>query len=89
MELRILKGLFLSADLEHYYNNQIWGNKSFELADAELKYQLKGTVFSLKWDNVFNVRNYTYTYMSDMNRYYSAYHIRPASVLLSVRFNIL
>lgn len=89
VELRILKGLFLSADLEHYYNNQIWGNKSFELADAELKYQLKGTVFSLKWDNVFNVRNYTYTYMSDMNRYYSAYHIRPASVLLSVRFNIL
>lgn len=88
-ELRILKELFLSIGLEHYYDNQILGNKSFELADAELKYQLKETVFSLKWDNIFDVRNYTYTYMSDMNRYYSSYHIRPTSVLLSVRFNIL
>lgn len=89
LELRILKGLFLSAGIEHYYNNQIWGNKSFELADAELKYQCGKTQFSLKWDNLFDVRNYTYTSMGDMNRYYSEYHIRPMSVLLSVRFNVL
>lgn len=85
----IVSGLTLSGRLDNYYNNQIEGNKSFTLMDMTLSYKWKGTVFTLVWNNIFDIKEYTYSYTNSMNKYYSEYRIRPTSVMLKVKFKIL
>lgn len=85
----VVSGLTLSGRLDHYYNNQIEGNKSFALMDMDISYKWKSTVFTLAWNNIFDIKKYTYSYTSSMNKYYSEYRIRPTSVMLKIKFKIL
>lgn len=85
----IVSGLIFSGTLDNYYNNQIEGNKSFTLVDMNLSYKWKNTVFTLMWNNIFDIKKYTYSYTSSMNKYYSEYRIRPTSIMLKIKFKIL
>ena len=88
-KVTIISGLTLSGKLDNYYNNQIEGNKSFTLVDMDLSYKWKSTVFTLVWNNIFDIEKYTYSYTNSMNKYYSEYHIRPTSIMLKIKFKIL
>jgi len=85
----ILSNLTLSGRLDNYYNNRIEGNKSFSLVDMDISYKWKSTVFTLMWNNIFDIKKYTYSYTNSMNKYYSEYHIRPTSIMLKIKFKIL
>jgi hypothetical protein len=81
--------IFFDVSLNHYYNNQAVGNKSFALSNLSLSLQTKKVRYSLSCLNLFNVRNYTYSYIGEMAKYYSEYHIRPRQVMLTIRFKVL
>lgn len=89
VKLNLSKSLTLSGTINHYYNNQAMGNKSFALMDIGVDYTWKNVHFFLTWDNIFDTEKYTYSYMNNMTRYYSEYRIRPMSVMLKVKFKII
>lgn len=82
-------GFGVYTNVHHYYNNQSVGNKSFAIADLGVYYTRKQTRFSLVWGNIFDTKNYKYSYLSSNTSFYSEYKIRPMSVMFSVRFKIL
>jgi hypothetical protein len=82
-------GMELSAKMHNYYNNRAANSKWFTLAGMELVYTRWQTRFSLECDNIFNVKNYGYSVISNLTSYYSEYMIRPMSVILKVRLKII
>jgi hypothetical protein len=89
LSVQLPLSISLNASLNHYYNNQAVGNKSFTLSNLSLDCQSKKIRYSLSCRNLFNVKSYTYSYIGDMTRFYSEYHIRPRSVMFTIRFKIL
>lgn len=87
-EIDFSQSIGLSANIHNYYNDKAIGNKSFTLMDFGLVYTFKQVRLSLDCTNIFNVKNYIYSYMSGLVSYYSEYKIRPMSVQLKVRFKI-
>ena len=84
------KGLIFNIGFNHYYNNAIQSSaRSSWFGNAGIKYKLKNVDLMLDWTNIFNTRRFvTYSY-SDVSSYYSEYTLRPAEVLLRIRFKIL
>lgn len=89
MSLQLPLSISLDGSLNHYYNNQALGNKSFTLSNASITYQSKKVRYSLSCQNLFNVKNYIYSYIGDMTRYYSEYYIRSRAVMFTVRLKLL
>lgn len=84
------KGWTLTASCEHFYNNGIEsGSRSMWFADASAKYKWKDIEFMLDYTNIFNTKKYVSSSYSDVGRYYYSYNIRPAEVLLRVRFKLI
>lgn len=85
-----VKGLTLTASLNHYYNNMISSSaRSSWFGNLGVRYRMKNMDWMLDWTNLFNTRQFvTYSY-SDISSYCSVYGLRPAEVLLRVRFKIL
>ncbi len=79
----------LSASYYNYYTDYNSGRKSFSLANLGLQYKWKSTRFYLEWNNIFDVRSYSYTSLNDLDRSYSSYLIRPSSVMFKVSFKIM
>lgn len=52
--------------------------------DIALKYKLKSVELALDWNNIFNAKNYIVNSYTDTGRFYYAYQLRPAEVLLRV-----
>lgn len=88
VSLQLPFGLYWDASLNNYYNNQALGNKSFTLSGTSLSLDTKAVRYSLSCQNIFNVKNYTYSYIGDMTRFYSQYHIRPRAVMFTARFKL-
>ncbi|MDR0996023.1 MAG: hypothetical protein LBL81_07050 [Tannerella sp.] len=80
--------VYLSA--EQFYDSGALevGSRSAWFGDAGLKYSLKRVDFMLDGSNLFNTSWYVSTGHTDMERFYTLYKLRPAELLLSVRFNI-
>lgn len=84
-----VKKLVLNVSANHYYNDGLESSsRSSWFANAGLKYRLKRTDLLLDWTNIFDTREFaTFSYSSAYS-YYSTYRLRPAEVLLRVRFKL-
>ncbi|PTT02365.1 hypothetical protein DBR11_04910 [Pedobacter sp. HMWF019] len=82
-------GLTLNLGLEHFYNSVIIsGTKSLNFADAGIKYVFKRMEFNLEYTNILNARQYVSASYTDIRTFYTAYNLRPAQVLMKVRFKV-
>lgn len=88
LSLQLPASLFLNASLNNYYNNQALTDKSFTLSNLSLAYHSKSIRYSFSCQNLFNVKNYTYSYINDLTRFYSEYHIRSRAIMFTMRFKI-
>ncbi|MBC8986349.1 TonB-dependent receptor [Pedobacter sp. N36a] len=83
------KSWTVNLAMEHFYNNSLSGaSKSMKFADLATKYTYKRVEFNLEYNNVFNVKEYASAVYNELSTYYTTYNLRPAQVLLKVRFKI-
>ncbi|GAB6121296.1 TonB-dependent receptor [Dysgonomonas termitidis] len=84
-----LKGLVINLRYENFYNNTITsGSRSMSFGDIGAKYKWEKAEIILDYTNIFNSRQYISTSYNDVSRYYYSYDLRPAEVLLKVRFKL-
>lgn len=84
-----LKNLIFTLSAEYYYNSRIQsGSRSMWFGDIEMKYQWKGMDLALDYTNIFNAKQYVSSYHSDITRYYYTYTLRPAEIVLKLRFSL-
>jgi hypothetical protein len=84
------KGLTLTVSFNHYYNNMIESApRSSWFGNVGARYKMKDVDLMLDWTNILNTTQFvTYSY-SEIRSYFSEYELRPAEILLRVRFKIL
>ncbi len=71
-----------------YFHVSTAGRRTAQFADAALTYHYKTMQISLNYDNIFNTRQYISASNNETSSYYSTYTLRPAQVLLGLRFKI-
>lgn len=83
------KSIVLNLGFERFYNSALTGNaRSMNFADLGAKLNWKRLEFNLEYNNVLNTREYLMSSYSEISAFYSSYQLRPAQVLLKVRFKI-
>lgn len=82
-------GFAINLTHEYFYSSAITsGNRTMNFADTGLKYRNKNMEYGINYNNIFNVKQYISASYNSTNTYYSAYNLRPAQVMLSVRFKV-
>ena len=83
------KGLRFNVDYEYFYNSAIAsGDRTMSFLDAGSTYKWKDIEFNLSYTNILNTKQYISASYSDISTYYSTFDLRPAEILLKVRFKI-
>ena len=82
-------GLSVTPSVEFYHTRSEGRTDNFVLLDCSLGYTFRKVKFSLDVNNILNAESFIYSYYSGIYGYYSAYSIRPRSVLLGVRFKVI
>lgn len=81
------KKLTFVFNIEHQYNSV--ANKRYTtFADAKAVFKHRGLDYEFEYNNIFNSKQYISTVYNTVNTYYYSYNLRPASVLLNIRFNM-
>ncbi|MDD4697513.1 MAG: carboxypeptidase-like regulatory domain-containing protein [Fermentimonas sp.] len=81
------KTLTVNFGFEHQYNSA--ANPRFTyFSDGGVKYKYKQWDLELVMQNLFNAKQYVSASNSDVSTYFYSYNLRPASVLLKVRFKL-
>lgn len=89
LNLFVTSAFTLNMGIENYYNSRITdGNRIMNFADVGAKYKYKGWLFNLEYNNIFNARQYVSASYNEISSYYSVYNLRPAQLLMKVRFKI-
>lgn len=84
-----MKGLSINLMYENFYNNTISsGNRSISFGDINAKFRYKQMEFMLDYTNIFNSGQFVSASYTDVSRYYSSYTLRPAEILLKLRFKL-
>lgn len=84
-----LNRVILSLGAKHYYNNQIYGDgKSAWFANSSLRYKTDKMECRLDWTNMLNTSAFQTYMQNSMGVYQTRYQLRPAEVLLRVRFKL-
>ncbi len=81
-------GLICSIGMEYYDTRDGGRKQTFFLLDAGISYTWKRVRLTVDYNNILNETNYVYAYYRALSSYYSEYRIRPASILLSMRFKL-
>ncbi|HBX47105.1 carboxypeptidase-like regulatory domain-containing protein [Limibacterium fermenti] len=81
------KKLSFNLQLEHTYN-EIGKDTSVDifLANIAASYKLENVDFDLSWNNLFNKKEYAYSFFNGLETYMYRYAIRPMSVILTASF---
>jgi outer membrane receptor for Fe3+-dicitrate len=82
-------GLSVTPSVEFYHTRSEGRTDNFVLLDCSLGYTFRKVKFSLDVNNILNTDSFIYSCYSGIYGYYSAYSIRPRSVLLGVRFKVI
>lgn len=82
-------GLSVTPSVEFYHTRSEECTDNFVLLDCSLSYTFRKVKFSLDVNNILNTDSFIYSYYSGIYGYYSAYSIRPRSVMLTVRFKVI
>lgn len=85
----ITNALSLNMNFSYYYNNRNEKDKSFILSNAEASYAIKRWHFAFGVDNLWNQKQYIYSFSTELQENTMIYRIRPRGVLLKVRYRIL
>ena len=85
----ITNALSLNMNFSYYYNNRNEKDKSFILSNAEASYAIKRWHFAFGVDNLWNQKQYIYSFSTELQENTTIYRIRPRGVLLKVRYRIL
>jgi len=84
-----VKNLTVNLGYEYFHNSAIIsGSRTMAFGDIGAKYQWKKMEFLLDYTNIFNSKQYISASYSNTGSYYYAYDLRPAEVLLRVRFKL-
>ncbi|MBR6249856.1 MAG: TonB-dependent receptor [Bacteroidales bacterium] len=89
VEFNLPYNISVGATATHYYNDRNENNKSFLLGEANAQYSHNRWLFTLTCDNIFDKKDYVFSYSNDLTNNTSAYTLRPRSVMLKVRCRIL
>ena len=81
-------GLSITPSVEFYHTRTAERINNFVLLDCSLGYTFQRVKFSLDLNNILNTKSFVYSYYSGIYGYYSAYAIRPRSVMLTARFKV-
>ena len=81
-------GLSLTPSVEFYHTRSEECTDNFVLLDCSLSYTFRKVKFSLDVNNILNTDSFIYSYYSGIYGYYSAYSIRPRTVMLTARFKV-
>ena len=81
-------GLSLTPSVEFYHTRSEECTDNFVLLDCSLSYTFHKVKFSLDVNNILNTDSFIYSYYSGIYGYYSAYSIRPRTVMLTARFKV-
>jgi hypothetical protein len=82
------KTLTVNFNFEYRYNSAA-SNRYTTFADAGIKFKNNRWDLELALNNLFNAKQYVSASYSDISAYYYSYDLRPASVLLKIRFKIM
>jgi len=84
-----LKKMVVNLHYDSFYNNAIEaGSRYISFGDISCRYTWSGMEFQLEYSNIFNAREFISSSYSSVNSFYSAYSLRPAEILLSVRMKL-
>ena len=84
-----VKNLVVDLSYEYFQNSAIvFGSRTMRFGDIGAKYQWRRMEFLLDYTNVFNSKQYTSISYTNISSYYYAYNLRPAEILLRVRFRL-
>jgi hypothetical protein len=81
-------GLFITPSVEFYLTRSEGRSDNFVLLDCSLGYTFRKVKFTLDMNNILDTKSFVYSYYSGIYGYYSAYLIRPRSVMLTARFKV-
>ncbi|GHT11093.1 hypothetical protein FACS189426_12470 [Bacteroidia bacterium] len=81
------KSVTVNMNVDYRHNSAV-SNRNTTFVDAGIKYNHKQMEWELQCNNLLNVKQYVSMSYSDISTYSYSYDLRPASVLLNVRFNI-
>lgn len=80
--------LTFSFNIEHQYNSAA-SKRYSTFADIKAIFKYRHIDYELEYNNIFNRKQYISTVYNTVNTYFYSYNLRPASVLLKVRFKII
>lgn len=81
--------LFLNVNVNHTHNRSLASaKKDYIFLGSGLLFKLSKKVeMNLDGDNLTNIRTYSYRSLGDMEEYYTEYHLRPLSVILTAHIS--
>ncbi len=82
-------GLSITPSVEFYHTRTEERIDNFALLDCSFGYTFRKVKFTLDVNNILDTKNFVYSYYSGIYGYYSAYSIRPRSVMLTAQFKVL
>ena len=82
-------GLSITPSVEFYHTRSEGRTDNFVLLDCSLGYTFRKVKFTLDVNNILDTESFVYSYYSGIYGCYSAYSIRPRSIMLSVRFKVI
>ena len=84
-----VKNLTVNLGYEYFYNSTIvFGSRTMSFGDVGVKYKWHTLEFLLDYTNIFNSKQFISASYNDTGSYYYAYDLRPAEILLRVRFKL-
>lgn len=88
LDFIIAKKVICRLGAEHYLNTSIEGrSRNAVFVDASLRLKTKRVEYSVEARNILNNRVFTNATNSDITGYVYSYELRPASIVLKVKFS--
>lgn len=89
LDIVFLKKITMNLTGEDYYNDAISsGNRNLFFLDASLSFKTKKFEYVLEGRNLLNVDTYNRRFYSEMTNLQYNYRLRPAAVMLRIKFSI-
>lgn len=85
----VTKQLTLAATVEDNYNNVTAENSHAWFGDATAKFRLKHIDLEMRFNNIFDQRQYTRVSYSGLDIYTQTSQLRTRNAILTVRFKML
>lgn len=82
-----IKEITINMNMEHQYNS-VAGKRYTTFADASIKWKNKHLDIEFEVNNLFNTKQYITASFNDVSTSYYSYNLRPASVLMKIRFKL-